>query len=103
MTTDNAPVTVAEIEAWICTELATRRGTTLDEIQAEIAGDVPIDSLEGVEIAIAAETSFGVRIEDRELPAVSGSIHKLAGLIAAKVAVRAGAADAQRGAAHARV
>lgn len=90
--------TVGEIEARLVEELATSRQSTADAVRLEMAINDVIDSLEGVELAITAEVAFGVRIADSELPAISSSVHKLAELIAAKMAVAAGS----RGGSHAR-
>ena len=55
-------------------------------MRAQVGGGGAIDSLEGVELVISAETKFGVRIGDDELtPSVCGSIPRLVDLVISKI------------------
>jgi len=80
-------VGVGEVEAALYRTLADIRGATGDAVGGSdrVAGE--IDSLEGVELIIAAEAEFGVRIEDAELTSqICRSIPHMAELVTMKMA-----------------
>jgi acyl carrier protein len=56
-----------------------------------------IDSLEGVELALAAEQRYGVRIPDAELNRICRSIPKIAELIEKRLASKARSVGAANG------
>jgi len=76
-----------DVEAALYRTLADIRGATDGGPAGLVPGAGEIDSLEGVELIIAAEVEFGVRIADAELtPQVCRSIPHLAELVAMKMA-----------------
>jgi acyl carrier protein len=75
----------AEIEAELRRLLGAARETEPVERAALSEVTDEIDSLEGVELVIAAEHRYGVAIPDTELNRVSRSINKLAALIEKKL------------------
>jgi len=88
----------AEIEGVIYELLAESRGTTAAEVHADVGAGGDIDSLEGVELVVAAEARFGVQITDQELTAgACRSIPQLARLVAAKTTASAPHVEDARG------
>ncbi len=80
----------AEIEGAIYELLAESRGTTAAAVRTDVGASGEIDSLEGVELVVAAEARFGVQITDQELTSgTCRSIPRLAQLVAAKTTATA--------------
>lgn len=78
---------VERVEATLYRTLAESRGSTPEVVQGQIGGAGEIDSLEGVELIIAAEAEFGIRIEETALTAhLCRSIPRIAELVAARMA-----------------
>lgn len=76
----------SDVHAVLVDRLATSRGSTRDEVLAELERAGGIDSLEGVELVIEAEQTFGIVISDRELSSdVCRSIPELVALIQSKL------------------
>jgi acyl carrier protein len=76
-----------DVEATLVNELARSRGVNRDAILRELARGDPIDSLEGLELAIAAEMAFGITMSDHELSSgICRSIRGLARVVCAKLA-----------------
>jgi acyl carrier protein len=84
----DAPLSREDIEGALYATLAAGRGSTVDAVRAVIGGRGQIDSLEGVELIVAAEESFGVSIGDDELSRVCRSVPNLAQLVESKVKQR---------------
>jgi acyl carrier protein len=72
-------------------------GTQTDQAGAGAVVENIIDSLEGVELALAAEQKFGVRIPDSDLNRVCRSIPKMAELIEKRMAAKAAAGGVRGG------
>ncbi len=98
MTTSICAPNMEDIANWIDATLARSRELPPETVRTERESGGEIDSLEGVEIIIAAEAEYGIAIEDHELTTVCSSPHKMAELIAAKV----GAAGRREGGIDAR-
>lgn len=82
----------SDVEAILISQLAASRGVTQDEVLLELERSGSIDSLEGVELIIEAERTFGISIKDRELSsAVCQSIPRLVALVQSKRASSCGA------------
>lgn len=78
--------TQPQIEALLYAALAESRGCSPDELGPVTGAGGVIDSLEGVELVAASESSFGVTVKDRELTAsVCRSVPRLAALISSKL------------------
>jgi hypothetical protein len=76
--------------------LAESRGSGPAAVRAAVGSGGQIDSLEGVELVVAAEVRYGVVIEDAELTQVCTSIPRLAELVASKMATAASTHPAGR-------
>lgn len=98
MTANTRMPNLANIADWIDATLARSRERPPETMCMGRESGEEIDSLEGVEIIIAAEAEYGITIEDHELTTVCSSPHKMAELIAAKV----GAAGRREGGIDAR-
>lgn len=99
MTANTCIPNLEDIADWIDATLARSRAVPPETARTERESGEEIDSLEGVEIIIAAEAEYGITIEDHELTTVCSSPHKMAELIAAKV----GAAGRREGGIDARI
>src|SRR5207249_11626415 len=74
-----------EVEAILCGALAEHRGVPLGDVRAGVDAGGEIDSLEGVELIIAAEAHFGIKFSDNEItPQLCRSIPDLSAAVAAK-------------------
>jgi acyl carrier protein len=74
------------IEAFLWNQLAISRGVGADEVRTEVADAGGIDSLEGIELILAAEWEYGVEIPDDSLSSrVCRSLPALARLINSKL------------------
>lgn len=74
-----------DVEAALYEALAERQGRTPADVRASVHGG-DIDSLEGVELIVAAEVRFGIRIKDDETTSwVCHSIPRLAALVRRKL------------------
>lgn len=79
-------LTQTQVEASLYALLAESRGCTPEELGPITGAGGVIDSLEGVELVAASESTFGVKVKDRELTArVCRSVPSLAALIASKL------------------
>lgn len=79
-------VTVASVEEVLCSLLAEARGSTSDAVRTELGDAGEIDSLEGVELIVAAEQRFGIEVQDSEITTRRcRSIPALAELIASRI------------------
>jgi acyl carrier protein len=75
-----------DVEVFLMQQLAACRGESEDQVQAAILAAGGIDSLEGVELILAAEEEYGVEIPDDALsPEVCSSLSELAALIGSKM------------------
>lgn len=75
-----------DIEAVLVDRLASERGVDRQDILCELARGDPIDSLEGLDLAIAAETAFAITISDDELSSgVCRSVSAMTGLVRSKL------------------
>ncbi len=86
----------SDVEAILIAQLATNRGATGEEVRLELARTGAIDSLEGLELAIEAERTFGISVSDDELSSVCRSIPDMVGLVRSKLA-SAGEAEGEAG------
>jgi acyl carrier protein len=77
--------------------VARSRDISADGGKAEAPIENVIDSLEGVELALAAEQRYGVKIPDAELNRVCRSIPKIAEMIEKRLSRKAGAMGAANG------
>ena len=78
--------TAEKIEAALYDRLAANRGVSSDDIRVELGAGGGIDSLEGVELLIAAEELFGVHVPDDELTSsLCRSMGRMARRIASKM------------------
>jgi acyl carrier protein len=74
------------VEDALYAALAESRSSTLEAVRSEAGADGRIDSLEGLELILAAETQFGVQIGDAEMTAATcSSVTRLARLVASKI------------------
>lgn len=73
------------IESVLIGQLAKGRGCTIDDVQIELEQTGGIDSLEGLELAVEAERTFGISISDNELSEACRSIPDLARLVRSKI------------------
>lgn len=74
------------VESALYEVLAQSRGSSADAVRTEVGAGGRIDSLEGMELVVAAETHFGVQIADEELTAANcSSVPRLAKLVTAKL------------------
>lgn len=75
-----------DIEAFLLQRLAERREQSKEEVQAGMNAKGQIDSIEGVELILAAEQAFGVDIPDDILSTdLCTSLSNLASLIRSKI------------------
>lgn len=80
-----------DVQAALYRVLADNRGSTPEVIREQVGGTGEIDSLEGIELIIAVETEFDVRIEDSELTSqICRSIPQMAELVAMRMAANNG-------------
>lgn len=84
-------VAVEQIHEYLNEILAESRRAPVAEIRTLIAAGAEIDSLEGVELILAAEARYGVRFEDEVVSQVCRSIPQLAQVVLALMPVRAAA------------
>lgn len=83
-----------DVEAAMISELARNRGVDRDQLLTDLGQEGVVDSLEGLELALAAEQTFGISISDDELSsAVCRSIPSLVRLVQLKLSH---AADTER-------
>lgn len=82
---------VDEIQEYLCKTLAESRRVPIAAIDTLIVASAEIDSLEGIELILAAEFRYGVKLEDDVMYQVCRSIPHLARAIAACLPVRAAA------------
>jgi hypothetical protein len=81
-----ASVTRPDVENGLCAALTESRGSTSEVVRMTVGQDGEIDSLEGVELVAAAETLFGITIDDGELSSgVCSSIPRHAELAVSKM------------------
>ena len=74
------------IEEFLVETLAASRGDDIAQIRELALAAQPIDSIEGVELILAAESEYGVEIPDDALsPAVCSSFKSLADLISSRI------------------
>src|SRR5688572_26525005 len=69
---------VEQIQAYLCEVLAESRSASVAAIGALVDPGDEIDSLEGVELILAVEAQYGVRLEDDVVSRVCRSIPQLA-------------------------
>lgn len=75
-----------EIDTFLAERLADLRGGDPDTVLRGLAQGASIDSLEGLDLAIAAETEFGISIFDDELSSgVCQSVPAIALLVRSKL------------------
>ena len=73
------------VTQFLLSHLAEARGETVVATRSALVGGDAIDSLEGVELLIAAEVEYGIRIPDSELSSqLCSSLSALAANIIAK-------------------
>ena len=76
----------ADVETVLVDRLASSRGVERDAVLGELARGAAIDSLEGLELAVAAEAAFGIAVSDDELSsAACRSFPGLVGLVRSKL------------------
>lgn len=81
----NRRVSGMDVETALYEALAETRGLTLADARASVRGG-DIDSLEGVELIVAAEVRFGIRIKDDEVTTwTCRSILRVAALVRRKL------------------
>jgi acyl carrier protein len=79
-----------EIRDWLRTTLIESRGETGAAADVDVTDENAIDSLEGVELVIAAEVQYGIRIPDSGLSRETcRSIERLAALVASRINAKA--------------
>lgn len=78
-----------EVEAVLYDTLAKHRNLSREAVRDEVGADGAIDSLEGVELIVAAEAHFGVVFADDE---ITSQLCRSIPLLAAAVAAKAGGA-----------
>ena len=77
---------IESVENGLYSALAESRGSTSAAVRNDVAHGGEIDSLEGVELIVAAESQYGIRIDDDEItPRVCRSVHHLAELVVSKI------------------
>jgi acyl carrier protein len=80
-------VGLSDIEAVLVGRLAHGRGADRETVQRALESGGTIDSLEGIELILAAEEVFGITVSDDELSsAVCRSVPALVGLVQSKLA-----------------
>lgn len=82
---------VDEIQEYLCKALAESRRVPIAALDTLIVAGAEIDSLEGIELILAAERRYGVKLEDDVMSQVCRSIPHLARAVAARLPVRAAA------------
>ena len=76
-----------EIETFLYAQLAQQAGEPLDAVSARTGSRGEIDSLQGLELTLAAQERYGIRLADDELNSrLLRSIPRLAHMLASKVA-----------------
>ena len=79
-------MSLLSVESALFEALTESCGSTIEDVRAEMGAGGGIDSLEGMELVVAAEARFGVRITDDELTAANcSSVPRLAKLVASKL------------------
>ena len=79
-------VNESNVESLLIARLAASRDSTPEEVMLDLERTGAIDSLEGVELVIEAEQTFGIAVSDKELSSeVCQSIPKLVALILSKL------------------
>jgi len=74
-----------DVESVLIEQLAKNRDCTSDDVVHDLEVSGGIDSLEGLELAMKAEQTFGIKISDDELAKACRSIPDLAALIRSKL------------------
>ncbi len=75
-----------EIEAFLYDQLAQQCDKPLAGVHAEVGNDGEIDSLQGLELTLAIEERYGIRLADDELSSkLLRSIPRLANTMASKI------------------
>lgn len=75
-----------EVRAALIDSLAKSRDVARDQVLLELRDDGFIDSLEGVELIVHAEQTFGITVSDKELSSeVCQSVSRLTALVRTKL------------------
>lgn len=80
-------LTQPDVESVLIGQLARNRDCATDDVLVEMERTGGIDSLEGLELAMEAERTFGIKISDGELSKACRSIPDLAALVRSKLSV----------------
>lgn len=76
----------SDVEALLVDQLAGSRDVSRDDVLRDLARDGTVDSLEGLELAVAAEEAFGIAISDDEISSeVCRSFSALVRLVQSKL------------------